>query len=236
MKTKHKVVSHDKWLKQREVFLKKEKKFTHLRDELSKQRRNLPWEKVEKEYAFDGPQGRETLADLFGDRNQLLVYHFMFAPDWEAGCKGCSLLADTFERDIVHLNQRDVTMVAVSRAPLTKLEGFKKRMGWTFKWVSSGDSDFNYDYFVSFRPEQTKKKIFYNYKWAKRDSEDLPGLSAFCKNEKDEIFHTYSTYERGLDAALSLYQLLDLAPKGRDEGKIKPHPMAWVRLRDSYGT
>ena len=236
MKTKHKVVTHDKWLKQREAFLKKEKKFTAMRDELSKQRRNLPWEKVEKEYVFEGTNGRETLADLFDGRTQLLVYHFMFAPDWEAGCKGCSLLADAFERDIVHLKQRDVTMLAVSRAPLEKLEAFKQRMGWTFKWVSSGDGDFPYDFFVSFKPEQKKKKVFYNYRWGKREAEDLPGLSAFYKNEKGEIFHTYSAYERGLDASISMYQFLDLAPKGRDEAKIKPHPMAWVKHRDRYGT
>jgi predicted dithiol-disulfide oxidoreductase (DUF899 family) len=236
MKTRHKIVSHKEWLKKREAFLKKEKAFTRQRDKLSEARRNLPWEKVEKDYTFEGPDGKETLSQLFDGRSQLLVYHFMFAPDWEAGCKGCSLVADSFERDIVHINQRDVTMVAVSRAPLKKLEAFKKRMGWTFKWYSSGDSDFNYDYFVSFTPEQQKKKSFYNYKLAKRDMSDLPGLSAFYANQSGEIFHTYSTYERGLDASISMYQFLDLAPKGRDEKSIKPHPMAWVRLRDKYGT
>jgi predicted dithiol-disulfide oxidoreductase (DUF899 family) len=231
----HKIVSHDVWLKERTAFLKKEKQFTRLRDRLSQSRRNLPWERVEKDYVFEGPNGKETLSQLFDNRNQLIVYHFMFHPDWDAACKSCSLIADSFERNIVHLNNRDVTMVAVSRAPLTKLNAFKKRMGWTFKWVSSGSSDFNYDFYVSFTPEQLKKETYYNYKREKSSGQERPGISVFYKDKAGSVFHTYSAYERGLDMGMAIYQYLDLVPKGRDEADQKPHPMAWVRLRDSYG-
>jgi len=231
---KPKIVSHKEWLKQRIAFLKKEKKFAHMRDALSRERQKLPWEKITKKYVFDTPKGKQTLAQLFEGRSQLILYHFMFHPDWKAGCKGCSLLADSFDRNITHIQQRDITMIAASRAPLAKLEKFKKRMGWSFKWVSSGGSDFNYDFYVSFTPEQLKKKIYYNYKTEKRSGEDLPGLSVFYKDKSGNIFHTYSTYERGLDAAIVPYQYIDLVPKGRDEDKL-PYPMAWVRHRDSYG-
>jgi len=233
----HKIVSHEEWLKDRVAFLKKEKEFTRLRDELSEARRNLPWERVEKDYVFEGPNGKESLSQLFGNKSQLIIYHLMFHPNWEAACKSCSLIAESFERNIVHLNQRDVTMIAVSRAPLAKLEAFKKRMGWTFKWVSSGGSDFNYDFHVSFTPEQLAKEIYYNYAVEKKSSgEERPGLSVFYKDKSGSIFHTYSAYERGLDAMMAVYQYLDVAPKGRDEADQKPHPMAWVRLRDSYGS
>jgi len=229
----HKVVSREEWIEARKQFLAREKEFTHLRDRLSRERRDLPWERVEKAYAFDGPAGRETLADLFDGRSQLVVYHFMFDPAWEAGCKSCSFWADNFERNVIHLAHRDVTMIAVSRAPLAKLEAFRKRLGWTFKWVSSQPSDFNFDYQVSFSPEESKQgEIFYNYAPRKSSMTELPGISVFYKDKDGAIFHTYSTYARGLDMMNAAYHYLDLVPKGRDE--TGPHAMAWVRLRDSY--
>ncbi len=229
----HKVVSREEWIEARKQFLAREKEFTHLRDRLSRERRDLPWERVEKAYAFDGPAGRETLADLFDGRSQLVVYHFMFDPAWEAGCKSCSFWADNFERNVIHLAHRDVTMIAVSRAPLAKLEAFRKRLGWTFKWVSSQPSDFNFDYQVSFSPEELKQgEIFYNYAPRKSSMTELPGISVFYKDKDGAIFHTYSTYARGLDMMNAAYHYLDLVPKGRDE--TGPHAMAWVRLRDSY--
>jgi len=231
--TRHTVVSRKEWLAARTALLKKEKKFTRLRDQLSKERRQLPWVKVDKDYVFDGPQGQETLSELFDGRSQLLVYHFMFGPDWDAGCKHCSFWADNFDRIIVHLNHRDVTMVAASRAAYRKLESYKKRMGWDFKWVSSGNTDFNFDYHVSFTPEEeAKKRAFFNYKMQDPDSSDREGTSVFSKDAKGNVFHTYSTYARGIDMVNAAYHYLDLVPKGRDEGKSGP---SWLRRHDEYG-
>src|SRR5262245_32487656 len=231
----HTIVSRDEWVEARKALLAKEKEFTKVRDELSSQRRSLPWERVEKEYTFEGPNGRETLAQLFGERHQLIVYHFMFGPDWEEPCKSCSFWADNFDRIVVHLNQRDATMVAVSRAPLAKLEAYRKRLGWTFKWVSSLGSDFNRDYHVSFTPDDVAKGN-YVYNYARQDSsmEERPGISVFYRDPQGTIFHTYSCYARGLDMLNVAYHWLDLVPKGRDEAGL-PWPMAWVRLRDEYG-
>jgi predicted dithiol-disulfide oxidoreductase (DUF899 family) len=228
-----KVVSQDQWLAARKQLLKKEKEFTKLRDELSHERRELPWAKVEKQYTFQGPKGRETLAQLFDGRSQLIVYHFMLGPGWKEGCPSCSFLADHFNPSVVHLAQRDVTFLAVSRAPLPEIEVFKKRMGWNFKWVSSSGSDFNYDYKVSFTKDQVaKRERIYNFE-TQFPGEELPGASVFYKNADGEIFHTYSTYARGLDILIGAYNFLDLTPKGRDEAGL-PHGMAWVRHHDRY--
>jgi predicted dithiol-disulfide oxidoreductase (DUF899 family) len=228
------VVSHDDWLAARKQFLVKEKEFTHLRDELSRQRRQLPWEKVEKPYVFDGPSGKETLADLFGYRSQLLTYHFMLGPGWREGCPSCSYLADHFDGTTTHLANRDVTLAVVSRAPIAEIEAFKKRMGWKFKWVSSFGSEFNYDYHVSFTPEERAKgKVDYNYTSVEFPVDEAPGLSVFLKDASGDIFHTYSSYQRGLDIFVGTYNFLDHVPKGRDEEGLK-HSMAWVRHHDKY--
>jgi len=230
---KHLVVSPEEWLVARKGLLAKEKEFTRLRDRLSEERRELPWVRVEKAYVFDGPDGKESLSDLFADRSQLVVYHFMFDPSWEEGCKSCSFWADNYGGAIAHLNQRDVTMVTVSKAPLAKLEAFRKRMGWTFKWVSSSATDFNRDYGVSFTPDERESgRAFYNYRLGHIGGE-MPGLSVFYKDGSGAVFHTYSCYARGLDMFNSAYQLLDLVPKGRDEADL-PYTMAWVRHRDRY--
>ena len=232
--SKHKVVSKKKWLAARKALLVKEKKFTHLREQLAQQRRLLPWVKVEKEYLFEGPKGRETLSDLFDGKSQLVVYHFMFGPDWEEGCSHCSFWADHYDGMVVHLNQRDVSFVAVSRAPLAEILPFKKRMGWEFKWVSSFPNDFNYDYHASFRPEEIKKgSVFYNYENVDMgDMTDREGISVFFKDKKGKIFQTYATFARGIDMVNTTYQFLDLVPKGRDE---KPDdPQDWVRYHDRY--
>src|ERR1700675_3658939 len=230
-----KVVSPADWLKARKELLIKEKEFTRQRDELSQRRRELPWEKVEKNYLFEGPKGKETLADLFEGRSQLIVYHFMFGPDWKEGCPSCSFLADSFNGAPLPLAPRDATVVGVSRATLPQIEAFKKRMGWGFKWLSSFGSDFNSDYQVSStKEEQGKGKVYYNYTLKDSPSEERPGLSVFYKNEDGHIFHTYSTYERGLDILVAAYQLLDITAKGRDEGGLS-YPMAWVRHHDRYG-
>src|SRR5215467_117551 len=230
---RHKVVSQKQWLSARKALLVKEKKFTKSRDQLSRERRQLPWVKVEKDYVFEGPNGKETLSDLFEGRSQLIVYHFMFGPDWEAGCKHCSFWADNFNPIIVHLNHRDVTMVAISRAPYAKLAAYKKRMGWNFKWVSSGGTDFNFDYHASFTPEEkAKKKAFFNYKIQDPDSSDREGASVFYKDPEGNVFHTYSTYARGIDMVNAAYHYLDLVPKGRDEGDEGP---SWLRRHDEYG-
>jgi predicted dithiol-disulfide oxidoreductase (DUF899 family) len=231
----HAVVSHDKWVAARTAFLAKEKEFTKLRDDLSRQRRALPWEKVEKNYVFEGPEGKESLADLFAGKSQLIVYHFMFSPDWSEGCPSCSFWADNFNGIPIHLRHRDVTFVAISRAPLSKLQAFEKRMGWSFKWLSSANNDFNYDLGVSFRPADTAKgNVVYNYQ---KDPEmkmaDREGASAFYKNSKGEIFHTYSAYARGIDLMNTAYNYLDIAPKGRDEDKLE-WTQVWVRRHDQY--
>ncbi len=231
----HQIVSHDEWMDARRRFLSKEKELMRLRDELSRERRELPWERVGKDYVFDGPAGKETLSDLFAGRHQLIVYHFMFAPDWDTGCRSCSFWADNYDRIIPHLNQRDISFAAVSRAPLAKLQAFAARLGWSFKWVSSGGNDFNYDYQVSFRPEDLARGTAeYNYAKHAGSMPDLPGFSVFFKADSGSIFHTYSTYARGVDPMNVAYQLLDLVPKGRDEQGL-PYPMAWVKLRDLYG-
>jgi len=229
----HPVVSREEWLTARTTFLAKEKEFTRLRDELNRQRRKLPWEVVDKEYAFDGPDGRQTLPDLFEGRSQLIVYHFMFEPSANAGCSHCSFWADNFDRIIVHLNQRDVTMIAASRAPYEKLAAYKNRMGWTFKWVSSGGTDFNRDYNVSFDAEDVaKKKAFYNFTIQDPNRPDREGVTVFYKNSAGRIYRTYSTYARGIDLLNTAYNYLDLVPKGRAEGDRGPF---WVRRHDEYG-
>jgi predicted dithiol-disulfide oxidoreductase (DUF899 family) len=230
----HKVVCQEEWIATRKELLRKEKEFTRQRDELSRQRRELPWVKVEKNYVFDGPKGKTTLADLFEARNQLVIYHFMFGPGWEQGCPSCSFVADHFNSIIVHLNARDVSMAAVSRAPLEELQPFQKRMGWSFKWVSSFGNDFNHDFHVSFsKDEIAKGEVYYNYGMSKFPSEEAPGLSVFYKDQAGNIFHTYSTYARGLDILLGAYNYLDMTPKGRDEEGLA-HGMAWVRHHDKY--
>ena len=230
----HKVVSHDEWVAARKTHLAEEKAFSRARDALSKKRRELPWEKVDKSYVFDGPNGKQSLAGLFGGNSQLIVYHFMMGPDWEEGCPSCSLIADHFDGAAVHLAQRDVTLVVVSRAPLAQIEKFKKRMGWRFNWVSSFGTDFNFDYQVSASPdEKAKGEAFYNYELTTFPSDERPGISVFRKNDAGQVFHTYSSYGRGLDLLIGAYNLLDIAPKGRDEAGLK-YGMAWVRHHDKY--
>jgi predicted dithiol-disulfide oxidoreductase (DUF899 family) len=230
----HQVVSHDEWIAARKAHLADEKAFTRARDALSRKRRELPWEKVQKNYAFEGPNGKETLAGLFGGKSQLIVYHFMLGPDWEEGCPSCSLLADHFDGPVVHLAQRDVAFVVVSRAPLDKIEKFKRRMGWHFKWVSSFGTDFNFDYQVSATPEEKAKGVVnYNYAVTEFPSDERPGTSVFGKNAAGEVFHTYSSYGRGLDLLIGAYNFLDISPKGRDEEGLR-YGMAWVRHHDKY--
>lgn len=228
-----KIVSEAEWLKARKALLAQEKAFSRQRDELARQRRALPRVKVVKDYVFDAPEGRRTLAQLFGAKSQLIVYHFMLGPGWEAGCKSCSYLADHFEGALPHLAARDVNFVAVSRAPLAEIEAFRKRMGWRFPWVSSHGNDFNFDFHVSFRKEDMGKKVEYNYALGEARMEELPGASAFYKDEKGNVFHTYSTYARGLDMMIGAYNWLDIAPKGRDEDGLE-FTMAWVRHHDKY--
>ena len=230
----HNVVSHEDWIEARKGLLAKEKEFTGLRDSLSQARRDLPWERVDKAYAFDGPDGKQTLADLFEGRSQLIVYHFMLGPGWEEGCKACSFLADHFTPAVVHLSHRAVTMIAVSRAPLPEIGTFKQRMGWTFKWVSSFENEFNHDYHVSFSEEVLRQEsVYYNYTMMEFPVAEAPGVSVFLKDGDGQIFHTYSCYARGLDPLITAYNYLDLVPKGRDEADLS-FTMEWVRLHDSY--
>jgi len=229
-----KVATHEQWISARKELLAKEKEFTRLHDELSRKRRELPWEKVEKQYVFEGPQGRETLADLFAGRSQLVVYHFMMGPGWKEGCPSCSFLADSFDGATIHLAARDTTFAVISRATLPEIEAFKKRMGWRFKWVSSNGSDFNFDYQVSrSEKEAVGGKVYYNYEMMEFPPEERPGASVFYKAD-GQVFHTYSTYARGLDILLPTYNWLDLTPKGRDEDNLA-FSMAWVRHHDRYG-
>lgn len=229
-----KIVSQDEWLAARKQHLLEEKEFTRLRDQLSAKRRELPWVKVDKDYIFDGPDGKESLADLFDGNSQLLVYHFMYGPDWEEGCPSCSFWADNYNGTVVHLKHRDITMLAVAKARLETLEAYKKRMGWSFKWVSSLANDFNRDYNVSFMAEELEKgEAYYNYHKTTFPSEEGPGISVFYKNDKGEIFHTYSCYARGLDMLNGAYHMMDLTPKGRDEAEL-PWSMAWLRRHDQY--
>jgi predicted dithiol-disulfide oxidoreductase (DUF899 family) len=230
----HRVVSETEWLDRRRDLLVKEKEFTRLRDQLNQQRRMLPWVKVQKQYVFDSQKGSETLVELFDGRSQLIIYHFMFDPSWDEGCKHCSFWADHFDGIGVHLNHRDGTMVAVSRAPLSKIELFKKRMGWNFKWVSSFHNDFNYDYQVTFTPKEIETgAVFYNYAQTKNDSPEREGASVFYKDESGVVFHTYSCYARGIDLLNGTYNYLDLVPKGRDEGSLE-FTQEWVRYHDKY--
>ena len=229
----HAVVSHEKWLTARTAFLAKEKEFNKLRDELSRQRRELPWELVDKDYIFEGPNGKQSLAELFDGRSQLVIYHFMFDPSWDAGCRHCSFWADNFNGIIVHLNHRDVTMIAVSHAPHSKLAAYEKRMGWNFKWLSSFGTDFNFDYHVSFTPEEVaSKKAFHNFTIHDPQGTQQAGISVFFKDSTGSVFHTYSAYSRGVDLMNTAYNYLDLAPKGRDEGSRTQY---WVRRHDEYG-
>jgi predicted dithiol-disulfide oxidoreductase (DUF899 family) len=230
----HKIVSREQWLAARKAHLAKEKEFTRLRDQLSAERRELPWVKVEKNYLFDTEDGSRSLADLFGERSQLIVYHFMFDPEWTQGCKSCSFLADHYNPSVVHLQHRDVSMVTVSRAPIEKLLAFRKRMGWTFPWASSFQNDFNSDFGVSFTPEQLHSELsIYNYDSKPYPITELPGLSVFAKGDDGSIYHTYSTYARGLDIFLTAYNLLDTVPNGRDEENTPG--MSWLRHHDRYG-
>jgi predicted dithiol-disulfide oxidoreductase (DUF899 family) len=232
---KHNIVSREDWLVARKALLAKEKALTKARDALSRERRELPWVKVEKAYVFEGPDGKETLGDLFAGRSQLVVDHFMLGPGWKEGCVGCSFGADHVDGSLVHLEHHDVSMVAVSRAPLPEIQAFQKRMGWRFKWVSSFGSDFNYDYHVSFRPEQIAKgKVYYNYELSDAQIDELPGTSVFCRDESGDIFHTYSTYARGSEVLLGTYHLLDLTPKGRNETGPRHNLTDWVRHHDRY--
>jgi predicted dithiol-disulfide oxidoreductase (DUF899 family) len=238
-----KIVSEEEWIEARKALLKKEKEFTTLRDQLSQQRLDLPWVVVNKEYVFEGQNGKQTLSELFDGRSQLLVYHFMFDPSWEAGCPHCSFWADNFNGIIVHLNQRDVTMIAVSRAPYSKLAAYQKRMDWDFKWFSSYDTDFNFDFNVSFTQEElAKNKVFYNYIAEPHGQSPLnpqgaerEGVSVFFKDSRGRVFHTYSAYARGIDMLNVAYHYLDLVPKGRDEAG-HDFPQFWVRRHDEYGS
>jgi predicted dithiol-disulfide oxidoreductase (DUF899 family) len=227
---KHTIVSEREWLEARKALLLKEKELTRARDALSEARRALPWVRVEKRYVFDGPSGDETLEQLFDGRSQLVVYHFMFAPDWKDGCKSCSFWADNFERNVLHLAHRDTTLIAISRAPREKLAAYAKRFGWSFKWVSSEKNDFNFDYHVSFDPSRGEQS--YNYAPKTNNMTELPGISVFTKDETGAVFHTYSTYGRGLDMMNAAYHYLDLVPKGRDEATTGN--MGWLRRRDEY--
>ena len=230
----HKVVSHTEWLEARQALLAAEKEFTRQRDALTRQRQALPWERVEKDYRFEGPGGKQSLAELFDGRSQLIVYHFMLGPDWEEGCKSCSFWADNFNGIPVHLAHRDVTFTAVSRAPLTKINAYKSRMGWSFPWVSSFGSDFNFDYHVSFTPEQIAAGTAWsNYATRPNTISEQVGISVFYRDADGQVFHTYSCYARGVDMMNGAYHYLDLVPKGRDEGGLK-FTMEWLRRHDQY--
>lgn len=229
----HKVVTHKEWLTARKRLLVKEKKFSRLRDQLNQARRELPWEKVEKDYTFESPEGKVTLSELFGGKSQLVIYHFMFGPGWKEGCPHCSFWADHYDGVNHHLGQRDTAFAVVSRAPLKELQPFKKRMGWKFKWVSSHQTDFNFDLNVSFTPEQIRDGTqFYNYAPLQMDIDEREGVSAFYQDGNGNIYHTYSSYARGIDLLNTTYNFLDLTAKGRDENP--DHPQDWVRYHDKY--
>ncbi|QOZ29397.1 thioredoxin family protein [Bradyrhizobium sp. CCBAU 51753] len=230
----HKIVSREEWIVARKALMAGEKELTQAREALSRQRRELPWVKVDKPYLFDGPTGKVTLGDLFKGRPQLVVQHIMFAPEWDVACKSCSFWADGYDRMAPHLAARDTAMAGISRAPLAKLEAFKQRMGWSFDWVSSGDNDFNYDYGVTFTREQMDKgEAQYNFGTTPPYGDELPGVSVFYRDDSGAVFHTYSTFARGLDMMNAAYHYLDLTPLGRHEEGL-PYPMDWVRLRDQY--
>lgn len=231
--TGHSVVSQQEWRNARVALLAKEKALTHEYDALARERQQLPWVRLEKEYLFESVDGKKTLADLFGDKSQLLIYHFMFGPEWEQGCPSCSMATDTMDANYLHVTHDDVAFAMVSRAPMERIAPFKNRMGWTVPWVSSNGNDFNSDFAVSFTKGDPKESNWYNFGTSGHPSEEAPGLSAFYKDEDGVIYHTYSTYGRGLEGILSVYALLDMAPKGRDEDKL-PWPMAWVKHHDRY--
>jgi predicted dithiol-disulfide oxidoreductase (DUF899 family) len=234
--TEHHIVSRDAWLAARKELLVKEKEFTRLRDRLSAERRALPWVKIEKDYVFGGPHGKESLADLFGGRSQLIVKHFMLGPGWGEGCVGCSFEMDHVDGIRVHLEQRDVSYVAVSRAPWPEIEAFRKRMGWQIKWVSSHGSDFNYDFHVSFTPDEIAKGAGdYNYKMGPIPIDEMSGRSVFTKDGNGAVFHTYSSFGRGGEDVLGTYRLLDIVPKGRNETGPRGNLSDWVRHHDRYG-
>jgi predicted dithiol-disulfide oxidoreductase (DUF899 family) len=226
----HRVVTHEQWLAARTAFLATEKEFTRLRDELSQERRELPWERVEKAYVFDGPNGKETLAELFGGESQLIVHHFMFGPAWDAGCPNCSFWADNYNGIGIHLQHRDITLLAVSRAPLANIEAYKQRMGWSFKWVSSFGTDFTFDLNASFTPDEIADgTAFWNYNKQKPGSREVTGFSVFFKDLDGQLFHTYSCYQRGVDMINGAYHFMDLAPRGRNEAGLRT-TMAWLCL------
>ena len=230
----HPVVSRDDWLAQRHELLAREKALTHQRDQLARDRRALPWVRMDKPYAFDTPAGRRTLAELFDGKRQLMVQHFMLAPGWEQGCKSCSFMADHLVGAQVHLEQRDLAVTLVSRAPLAEIEAFRRRMGWQFKWASSHGSDFNLDFHVSFPPEsRVDGEVYYNYRMTAFPQEEAPGISFFFKDDAGEVFHTYSTFGRGVEAMMMTYDLLDMAPLGRGEEQ-DAYGMQWVRHHDRY--
>ena len=230
----HRIVSRSEWIAERRALLAREKELTRLNDRVAAERRTLPWVRIDKDYLFDTPGGKRTLADLFDGRRQLIVQHFMFAPGWEQGCPSCSFMADHSDGMNVHLEHRDVTLVAVSRAPVSDIERFRLRMGWRFKWVSSHGSDFNYDFGVSFSPEEVAKgRLHYNYGEWPYSQEEWPGVSVFFRNDAQEVFHTYSSYGRGVEVMMGTYNLLDLTPKGRDEREVE-YKMEWVRHHDRY--
>ena len=234
MAEKRKIVTRDEWLEARKKLLSKEKEFTRLRDQLSQERSEMPWEPVENSYVFEGPNGKESLAQLFDGTSQLIVHHFMFNPNWEAGCPHCSFWADNYDRIPIHLKHRDVSLVAVSRAPYSKIESYRKRMGWSFRWLSTFGSDFNYDYFASFTPDEVKSGAgYYNYGTERARGEDVVGFSVFAKDDAGAIFHTYSAYSRGVDILNSAYSYIDLTPKGRDEAG-HDNPQFWVHRHDEY--
>ena len=228
----HRVVDRDQWEAERQKLLELEKQMTRQRDQLARARRNLPWELIEKNYTFDTVDGRRTLAQLFDGRRQLMVHHFMFAPGWEDGCTSCSFMADHIDGPNVHLSHRDVTYVAISRAPLAQIEAFRRRMGWRFKWVSSFDSDFNYDFKVSMTPEEAQgKSQLHN---PDRPQEERPAISVFYKDKDSSVYRTYSTYGRGVEVVMGTYNLLDLTPEGRSEDENSPYKMKWLHLHDRY--
>ncbi len=232
----HKIVSKEEWVAKRKELLAKEKELTRLRAQLTKERQELPWVKIEKQYVFEGSEGKRDLSDLFDGKSQLIIYHLMFQPDWTEACKSCSLLADHFEPSVIHLKQRDTNLVAVSRTAIDRIEAFRKRMEWTFPWVSSLNSDFNFDFNVSFPSDvKDKKEVYYNYEKTRSfPSSEGPGFSVFFKDDDGTIFHTYSCFARALEQFLGVYDLLDMVPKGRDEEGLV-YGMEWVRHHDKYG-
>ena len=227
------IATREEWLEARLALLEKEKAHSRARDALTRARQGLPWVRLEKDYVFDGSKGAVALADLFDGKSQLIVYHFMFGPDWDAGCKACSWVADHYNPAIIHLAHRDTALAAVSRAPFEKLQAFKKRMGWDFTWVSSLKSDFNRDFDVSFSEEEIAGDVYYNFRNQRFPSTEAPGVSVLAKGDDGAVYHTYSAYERGLENLIGTYHLLDIVPKGRDEDGLS-YDMEWLRLKDEY--